>query len=103
MDEIRNKIFIKHCKRCNSEVETFIAYNFDILCDNCWEIEHRIDKYLESQNGKIYIKKLLQQLECEHKFDVRPDGISEAWDLFHGMAEFSCEKCGFIKRERFDG
>jgi len=63
MDEIRNKIFIKHCKRCNSEVETHIAYNFDILCDNCWEVEHRIDKYLESQNGRDNIRKLLEEKE----------------------------------------
>lgn len=45
------------CQICG-EVTSMIGTK---LCDNCWEITKRIDNFLESENGKKYIRNKLQQ------------------------------------------
>lgn len=46
------------CVTCELKIE------FGTQCTNCWEIEHRIDCYLQSEGGKRFMSgKLLEVLD----------------------------------------
>lgn len=33
------------------------------LCDPCWEVESRLDRFLETPGGRAYVKKALYESE----------------------------------------
>jgi hypothetical protein len=48
------------CKRCGKQIPEHFAPL--MLCTNCWEVEGRIEEYLQSEEGRKYIEKLLFKL-----------------------------------------
>ncbi len=44
-----------NCNTCKKEsVDTF-------TCNNCWEVEHRLEEYLRSREGRKYAYTLLEK------------------------------------------
>jgi hypothetical protein len=44
-------------KCCHCERET----NNTLDCTNCWEVRHRIKRFLQSKNNRDFIKKELEE------------------------------------------
>ena len=50
------------CKTCGKPTPS----TGTVLCNNCWEVERRIEEYLESENGRRFIRTKLAEHEEYH-------------------------------------
>lgn len=52
------------CKTCGAEGDCDGTIN---ECVNCWEVERRLEKYLESRKGKKFVINLLKNMELSNE------------------------------------
>jgi ribosomal protein L37E len=57
------------CKRCGEPT----SYLGTKLCNNCWEVEHRLDLYLRSEKAQQYIHSKL----CDLRYETIEVGIGK--------------------------
>ena len=65
-DYVRPKQEYHKCKTCGEECPRDLKKTGEptpdwMRCTNCWEVEFRIRKYLESTNGRSIIKEELEK------------------------------------------
>ena len=53
---------VTYCETCGESVK-FLAHA--VICINCWEVEGRLDRYLDSPKGRAFVAEKLAHVLAE--------------------------------------
>lgn len=62
------------CRICG-EMTTYTGTR---LCNNCWEVESRLERFARSENGRAYMKEVLAKEEVRNGFQSNGKGQSDS-------------------------
>lgn len=74
-----------NCKTCGEHLQN----ETDLLCNNCWEVERRLERYLNNVNAKIFVLNALLKYDNNKKEVISPikvDTVMKRFVDIHNLA-----------------
>lgn len=53
------------CKKCGEDTTNYLGGHGE--CANCWEVEKRLEKYLQSEHGRKFVREALGRINAAPK------------------------------------